>query len=260
MKSVNSLISLLKKKREFKPELTEFWRGARILIRTPDPNYKAEERGFFSMVPDDTVIFHDKALEIGKTLSEVIRIIARDEVIGYNGCSKFPIIDHLVTDLPSELPSEALIQRAIKIALKAYKVELYFAYGSNMSLKQMRHRCPNATFLTTDTVSGYEFILNRQEVATIVPTPEGSVEGAVFAVSPDCVDSLDRYEGVALGLYTREQIVSQNHLQMFVYMATDRTPSKPVRSSYLNGIMGAAEELGLSPQHLNKLKNFWCPN
>lgn len=44
----------------------------------------------------------------------------------------------------------------------------YFAYGSNMDVRQMGQRCPGATLLWTATLGGYRFIINRRGVATVI--------------------------------------------------------------------------------------------
>ena len=44
---------------------------------------------------------------------------------------------------------------------------LYIAYGSNINLEQMAHRCPNSKVVSTEMMQGYE--LEFRGVATIVP-------------------------------------------------------------------------------------------
>lgn len=43
---------------------------------------------------------------------------------------------------------------------------LYIAYGSNINLEQMAHRCPNSKVVSTEMMKGYE--LEFRGVATIV--------------------------------------------------------------------------------------------
>ena len=43
---------------------------------------------------------------------------------------------------------------------------LYIAYGSNINLEQMAHRCPNSKVVSTEMMQGYE--LEFRGVATIV--------------------------------------------------------------------------------------------
>ena len=50
---------------------------------------------------------------------------------------------------------------------------LYIAYGSNINLEQMAHRCPNSKVVSTEMMQGYE--LEFRGVATIVPNEKSEV-------------------------------------------------------------------------------------
>lgn len=71
----------------------------------------------------------------------------------------------------------------------------YIAYGSNMSLEQMKYRCPNARLIGTGYLPKYrlEFYLH----ATVEPDPRmrKGVPVAVFEIDSTDEESLDRYEG-----------------------------------------------------------------
>ncbi|TGO66710.1 hypothetical protein BELL_0938g00010 [Botrytis elliptica] len=45
---------------------------------------------------------------------------------------------------------------------------LYFAYGSNLSLKQMKTRCPDSTYVGTGVLQNYRWIVNQRGYANIV--------------------------------------------------------------------------------------------
>ncbi len=78
----------------------------------------------------------------------------------------------------------------------------YFAYGSNLSVAQMRRRC-------TDVVPGEPARLGEYRlafagssknwrsggVATIVPSPGGSVPGRIYTLDEGALSRLDRFEG-----------------------------------------------------------------
>lgn len=76
---------------------------------------------------------------------------------------------------------------------------LYWAYGSNLWLDQMARRCPAATPVQALTIKGWQLVFRR--VADVEPCPGAVVHGALYNVTPDCVDALDRFEGVASGVY-----------------------------------------------------------
>ncbi|KAL2068149.1 hypothetical protein VTL71DRAFT_16247 [Oculimacula yallundae] len=57
---------------------------------------------------------------------------------------------------------------------------LYFAYGSNLSLTQMRHRCPTATYDSLAVLKGWKWIIGERGYANVVQAKsrtEGLVRG-----------------------------------------------------------------------------------
>ena len=75
---------------------------------------------------------------------------------------------------------------------------LYFAYGSNLNIRQMQHRCPTAKLYGTGIVSDYELQFKGQPncaFATIAPKEGAEVPVAVWEIQPQDERSLDRYEG-----------------------------------------------------------------
>ncbi len=76
----------------------------------------------------------------------------------------------------------------------------YFAYASNLNKKQMRERCPDSKSLYKATLPNYKLIFadwSRQlkgGKATIVLFRGEKVLGAVYEVSDQCMNRLDKYE------------------------------------------------------------------
>ncbi len=50
--------------------------------------------------------------------------------------------------------------------------KLYVAYGSNMNILQMRHRCPAAEKICTEILKDYQLEFRGVGVATIIPEPD----------------------------------------------------------------------------------------
>ncbi len=77
----------------------------------------------------------------------------------------------------------------------------YFAYGSNLSKKQMQERCPESRPLFTATLHNYKLIFvgwSRQwrgGVATIRRVTGQKVHGAIYEVTEECLRRLDKFEG-----------------------------------------------------------------
>ncbi|CRL22564.1 AIG2-like [Penicillium camemberti] len=99
------------------------------------------------------------------------------------------------------------------MSTKIFHREYYFAFGSNMSLTQMAERCPGSTFIGKATLRGYKWQINQRHVANIVkvtkdvssgPADQGDVvEGLVFSITDKDRRTLDRKEGIKLGVYER---------------------------------------------------------
>jgi len=70
---------------------------------------------------------------------------------------------------------------------------LYFGYGSNLDMAQMKRRCCDSIPLTKVFLPGQ--ILSFSNVLTIEPDEESSVVGAIYLVSARDEKALDRYEG-----------------------------------------------------------------
>ena len=75
---------------------------------------------------------------------------------------------------------------------------LYFAYGSNLDLEQMAQRCPDAEIVGPVRLENYELRFRGSGFATVAPKKGSTVYGLVWKLTPNCEQSLDRYEGVHL--------------------------------------------------------------
>lgn len=78
------------------------------------------------------------------------------------------------------------------------KSTLYIAYGSNLNVGQMAHRCPDAEAVGTGVIRDYRLAfkaLGSNAFATIEPCEGESVPVAVWQISRRDEMALDRYEG-----------------------------------------------------------------
>lgn len=80
------------------------------------------------------------------------------------------------------------------------KQALYFAYGSNLNQQQMKMRCPKAEPLGPATLKNHRLVFRH--VADIEAAPGKETSGALWLITQECLDALDRYEGYP-NLYTR---------------------------------------------------------
>lgn len=87
---------------------------------------------------------------------------------------------------------------------------LYFAYGSNLSLHQMKARCPSSTYIGVGILRGWTWIINARGYANLVTaspleldTDNDLIYGLVYELPSDDELRLDGYEGVPWA-YTKE--------------------------------------------------------
>ena len=79
-------------------------------------------------------------------------------------------------------------------------VPFYFAYGSNLDLNQMSHRCPDSELVSPSRLDGHELRFVgysntwRGGVATIHPAPGKTVPGLIYRMTPTDFDRLDEHE------------------------------------------------------------------
>ena len=137
----------------------------------------------------------------------------------------------------------------------------YFAYGSNMRVRQMAHRCPAAEPIGPAFLANHQFVINQRGVATITPrTGSLGVWGILWLVTPHCVRTLDGREAVFRRRYRRAHIRVQLHAQsrtvsVLTYI-DDRTREGAARKGYLEGIVSAAREWNLRPHYIRELESW----
>ncbi len=125
----------------------------------------------------------------------------------------------------------------------------YIAYGSNMVQEQMAFRCPDAKLIGMGYIEGarLEFYLH----ATLERTGKkrNRVPVAVWEISRSDEISLDRYEGVAGGYYTKETwpvtMDDGSQIEGMIYIMKMIRKAPPYRD-YYQGICSAYRKLGLS--------------
>ena len=78
--------------------------------------------------------------------------------------------------------------------------KIYFAYGSNLNLEDMKVRCPTARLLGAGRAEGHELMFRGHtpgaSFLTVVPSPDHFVPIAAFEVYEEDIRALDDYEDV----------------------------------------------------------------
>ncbi len=127
---------------------------------------------------------------------------------------------------------------------------LYFAYGSNLDVAQMQHRCAEAVQLVAPgCLRGYTLAFNAYSsswgggVADVVVAPQHEVWGLVYEVSMAGLERLDIYEGYP-HLYTRFQDAIDTSRSVltavWIYTVVHKQEFIPPSQEYLSIIQRAA--------------------
>jgi len=140
-------------------------------------------------------------------------------------------------------------------------MKLYFGYGSNMGDAQMKQRCPQSEKIGVGRLSGYRWIISTRGYANVVESPEDEVEGVLFALSQSDENSMDEYEGVAIGSYRKADLPvwqGENKVVALVYLdpiAAEGTPTK----EYIHRINYGLADAKLSEPYLARHVRKFIP-
>ena len=85
------------------------------------------------------------------------------------------------------------------------KKKIYAAYGSNMNITQMEHRCPAAELLGVGNLKDFQLEFRGGGVATIIHEKGSEVPIVLWGITQGCEKVLDIYEGYPR-LYIKKMI------------------------------------------------------
>lgn len=149
---------------------------------------------------------------------------------------------------------------------------LYFAYGSNMFLDQIRQRCPSVRHDGAAILDGYRLAFTRTStsnwpgygVADVVPAEGRQVFGALFLISGDEISMLDRWEGYRPGRqrnnYARVEVsvrrLTEPHdvVAAQTYVVCDKQAPNPLpHRDYVARIIAGAKSINAPQEYLDEL-------
>lgn len=135
------------------------------------------------------------------------------------------------------------------------KDTLYIAYGSNLNIRQMALRCPDAQAIGTGVIQNYRLTfkaLGSNAFATIEPCEGESVPVSVWTISRRDEAALDRYEGVPTH-YTKEFMeVAMNGeiVSGLVYVMNPRAVPHLPSKEYFDAVLSGYRSFGMNEQIL----------
>ena len=115
-------------------------------------------------------------------------------------------------------------------------MKYYVAYGSNLSVDQMAHRCPDATIVGTGVLKDWELVFRVH--ATIEPRQGSTVPVLVWAISERDEARLDRYEGYPRYYVKKylsvpvQALRGRLNVRGMVYIMVDGNPVTPPSDGY----------------------------
>ena len=126
----------------------------------------------------------------------------------------------------------------------------------------MGARCPGARYVGAAVLPAHLFRINGNHHATILPAAGKVVHGVVWSITVAHEAALDVYEGVAIALYRRHQVLvtldGGEVIQALTYMARNTTPT-PTSGEYFDELLAAARSRGLPEEYLLELEEWRSP-
>ena len=132
---------------------------------------------------------------------------------------------------------------------------LYAAYGSNISVSQMKYRCPDATVFCKGVLRDWKLVFKYH--ADIVPCEGAEVPVLVWDVTKNDRDNLDFYEGYPHYYKTKMVEVNAEDGKMFaafVYVMNEENdePISMPSKYYFDGILEGYVENDMDTGYLYK--------
>ena len=131
----------------------------------------------------------------------------------------------------------------------------YFAYASSLSKKQMSERCPDSKPLFRATLPNYKLIFAgwkrkwRGGYATITPSRDDKVYGAVYEISDRCLRILDEHENYP-GEYDRINVLlikeDSEAVEAVTYIRREQSEETTPSQQYLAVIRQGYKDWGIA--------------
>ena len=126
---------------------------------------------------------------------------------------------------------------------------LYFAYGSNLNLFQMKRRCKDSVFLKKYELKGYRLnFRSKYRAADIEKSKNSLVPGALFEISKSDEKKLDVYEDFPV-LYKKLYFPYYNN-KVMTYIMVNKTEFRYPTERYLNVVKRGYKDCKLDMKYL----------
>ncbi|MDA9145447.1 gamma-glutamylcyclotransferase [Candidatus Pelagibacter sp.] len=128
---------------------------------------------------------------------------------------------------------------------------LYFAYGSNLNLFQMKRRCKDSIFLKKINLKDFRLTFrSKYRAADIEPKKNSIVPGGLFEISKSDEKKLDVYEDYP-SLY-RKFYFTYYGKKVMTYTMVKKTPFRFPTERYLNVVKRGYKDCDLDNKYLTQ--------
>ena len=138
----------------------------------------------------------------------------------------------------------------------------YVAYGSNLNVKQMKFRCPDAKIVGTAFMRGYELLFKGSKTGsycTVEKCKGTSVPVAVWQTNWSDERSLDAYEGYPqfyykknVRLYVKKENGKREWLDAYVYIMLEEREYGMPSETYIETVSEGYEAFGFDKSYLGQ--------
>jgi hypothetical protein len=143
---------------------------------------------------------------------------------------------------------------------------LYAAYGSNLDPERMSVRAPHSPLRGTGWLVGWRLTFGGEDVSwegplgTVVEDPAHQVYVALYDLTDGDVESLDKWEGVDIGLFRKLKVRVQTldgDAAAWIYVLDAYEGGLP-SARYLGMLADAAEAGGAPDDYVAELRSRPC--
>ena len=128
---------------------------------------------------------------------------------------------------------------------------LYFAYGSNLNLFQMKRRCKDSVFLKKINLKDFRLTFrSKYRAADIEPKKNSIVPGGLFDISKSDEKKLDFYEDYPV-LYKKHYFYYYGK-KVMTYTMVNKSVFKFPTERYLNIVIRGYKDCNLNRKFLKK--------
>jgi len=143
----------------------------------------------------------------------------------------------------------------------------HFGYGSNLQLHFLKTLLPSAKFAMKGYLLNHEVQFNfwskkkKAGISNAMPSPGKMVHGVLYEVPRKEMEILDEMDGVYKGDYLRRTFLILGEDGKVhpadLYQVIDPQGPFPPSKIYLEGMLTGAREVGLDPEYIKTIEQFY---